>query len=246
MATCNDAYVSLDPIADREIVEIERSACLSTAIASVPDEQTRRTFELGLEWLEGFIMKPHSDLGRRGAVCPFVRPVHNANSLVFCVWDVDNLPFVEFVDALKKFPQTYFRMLARMRGNLKLFSVCVFVRGITKAQYSQYIDEAHSLTKPDFMEAGLMLGEFHPLSDAPGAHSETFRPMRSTQPAFVVRAMSPHDALFIDRASSPTEVRLRELTQYQRWVGNALPAEESARIGDRIAELGLTVVRGQS
>jgi len=246
MATFNDAHVSLDSIVDREIVEIECSACLSTAIASVSDEQTRRTFELGLEWLEGFIMKPHPDLGRRGAVCPFANPVHNANSLIFCVWDVDNLPFTDFVDVLKKFPESYFRMLARMRGNVKLFSVCVFVRGITEAQYSKYIDEAHSLTKPGFMEAGLMLGEFHPLSRAQGAHSETFRPMLSTQPAFVVRAMSPHDALFIDRAGSPTEVRLRELRQYQRWVGNVLPEAENARIRDRIAELRLAMAAGES
>jgi hypothetical protein len=244
MAICTDAYESLHSIVDREIIEIEGSACLSTAIESVSDELTRRTFESGLAWLEGFIMKPHPELGRRGAVCPFAKPVHSGNSLVFCVWDVNNFKFYDFVHVLKKIPESYFRMLARMRGNLKLFSMCVFVRGMAEDQFGQYIDGAHSLTKPAFMEAGLMLGEFHPLSQAKGAHSETFQPMRSTQPAFVVRAMSPHDALFIDRASSPTEVRLRELRQYQRWVGNVLPEAENVRIHNRIAELG-SMLAGQ-
>lgn len=245
MATCNDACVSLDSIVDWEIDEIERSACVSTAIASVSDEKTRKIFELGLEWLESFVMKPHPDLGRRGPVCPFAKPVHNENSLIFCVWDADILPFIDFVDVLKKIPESYFRMLARMRENLKLFSMCIFVQGITTAQYRRYIDEAHSLTKPAFMEAGLMLGEFHPLSRAQGAHSDTFRPMRSPQPAFVVRAMSPHDALFIDRPGSPTEVRLRELRQYQRWLGNVLPEAENARIRDRISELRLAMAAGE-
>lgn len=244
MATCTDACESRHSVVDREIIEIERSACLSTAIASVSDELTRRTFESGLAWLEGFVMNPHPELGRHGAVCPFAKPVHNGNSLIFCVWDANDLQFDDFVHVLKKFPDSYFRMLARMSGNLKLFSMCVFVRGIMADQYGKYIDGAHALAKPAFMEAGLMLGEFHPLSQAKGAHSETFRPMRSTQPAFVVRAMSPHDALFIDRANSPTEVCLRELTQYQRWVGNVLPDAENVRIRNRIEELG-SMMAGQ-
>ncbi|CAB3810211.1 hypothetical protein LMG28688_07179 [Paraburkholderia caffeinitolerans] len=188
-------------------------------------------------------MKPHAELGRRGAVCPFARPVHNDDSLVFCVWNASNLRFNDFLCVLKKISESYFRLLDRMHGNSKLFSMCVFVQGIEDYQYGQYIDEAHSLTKPAFMEAGLMLGEFHPLSLTKGTHSETFLPMRSNQPAFVVRAMSPHDALFIDRADSPAEVRLRELRHYQRWVGDALPETENARIHNRITELRSVIAR---
>ncbi|WP_213301900.1 DUF6875 domain-containing protein [Paraburkholderia sacchari] len=243
MATNYDAYESLRSMADRKIIEIERSACLSTAIESTSDEQTRRVFESGLAWMEGFIMEPHAELGRRGAVCPFARPVHNEDSLVFCVLDANKLRFNDFLCVLSKIPESYFRLLARMRGNSKLFSMCVFVQGIEESQYGQYIDEAHSLMKPAFMEAGLMLGEFHPLSLAKGAHSQTFLPMRSSQPAFVVRAMSPHDGLFIDRADSPAEVRLRELRHYQRWVGDALPEAESVRVVSRIAELQSVITR---
>ena len=182
-------------------------------------------------------MQPHAELGRRGAVCPFARPVHHADSLVFCVWDVRHLQFDDFLRTLKRIPEWYFSLLDRSGANSKLFSVCIFLRGIEAEQYGKYIDEAHSLIKPAFMEAGLMIGEFHPLSLKTGAHSRTFLPMRSSQPAFVVRAMSPHDALFVDRAGSPAEVRLRELRHYQFWVGDVLPEAENARIRDRIAEL---------
>ncbi|QBR04156.1 DUF6875 domain-containing protein [Paraburkholderia pallida] len=182
-------------------------------------------------------MEPHAELGRRGAVCPFARAVHNDDSLIFCVWNANNLRFNDFLCVLKKIPESYFRLLARMHGNSKLFSMCIFVRGLEEEQYGRYIDGAHSLIKPAFMEAGLMLGEFHPLSKTKGVHSETFLPMRSSQPAFVVRAMSPHDALFIDRADSPAEVRLHELMNYQRWVGDGLPEAEGMRIHHRIMEL---------
>lgn len=241
MATINETYESLSSISDPEIIKIERSACLSTAIESAPDELTRSLFKSGLDWLEEFIMKPHAELGRRGAVCPFARPVHNADSLVFCAWDVDHLQFDDFLRTLKQIPELYFSLLDRIGANSKLFSVCVFLRGIEEQQYEKYIDEAHSLIKPVFMETGLMIGEFHPLSLKKGVHSETFLPMRSSQPAFVVRAMSPHDALFIDRSDSPAEVRLRELRHYQLWVGDLLPEAENARIRDRIAELRLAI-----
>lgn len=243
MATNNDAYESLRSVFDPEIIKIERSACLSTEIESSTDEITRRIFDMGLVWLKGFIMEPHTELGRRGAVCPFAKPVHNEDSLVFCVWDANNLRFNDFLGILNKIPESYYRLLARMQGNSKLFSMCVFVRGLKEEQYGKYIDEAHSLIKPAFMEAGLMIGEFHPLSMTKGVHSETFLPMRSSQPAFVVRAMSPHDALFIDRTDSSAEVRLRELMNYQRWIEDALPEAENARIHNRIAELRSAIAR---
>ena len=243
MATHNDAYESLRPVSDLEIRKIEHSACRSTEIDSLPNEFTRGIFESGLAWLEGFIMQPHAELGRRGAVCPFARPVHNEESLVFCVWDAGDLRFDEFQTVLQKLPDSYYRLLASMRANAKLFSMCVFVSGLEEDQYDQYIDEAHALTKPVFMDAGLMIGEFHPLSATKGVHSKTFRPMRSSQPAFVVRAMSPHDALFIDRTGNGAEVRLRELLNYQRWVGRTLPETEIARIDHRIAELRSAIAR---
>lgn len=243
MVTSHDACESLGSMVDREIKKIECSACLSTAIESTPDELTRRIFESGLAWMEGFIMEPHAELGRRGAVCPFARPVHREDSLIFCLWDANGRRFNDFLRILEKIPESYFRLLTRMRGNSKLFSMCVFVQVIEEWQYGKYIDEAHALIKPAFMEAGLMLGEFHPLSLTKGARSETFLPMRSSEPAFVVRAMSPHDALFIDRADSPAEVRLRELRHYQRWVGSALPETENARIDSRIAELESVIAR---
>ncbi|MFX1765433.1 hypothetical protein PWP93_23155 [Paraburkholderia sp. A1RI-2L] len=236
--TRGEARASVRTELDREVRKIERSACLSTQIACVPDAFTRKTFETGLCWLEDFIMKPHAELGRRGAVCPFAKPVHHEESLVFCLWDATDLHYRDYLSILGKFPDLYLRLLDSAKADSRLFSLCVFVRGLDEAQFYQYIDEAHALLKPAFMDAGLMLGEFHPLSVTKGAHSETFRPMRSSQPAFVVRAMSSHDALFIDRESSADEVRLRELRNYRSWVGENLPEAEVARIEKRIAELG--------
>jgi hypothetical protein len=243
MATDIEECGPLLSMFDLEIKKIERSACLSTDIESVPDEFTRRVFESGLDWLAGFIMRPHAELGRRGAVCPFAQPVHNEGSLVFCAWDVEKLPFGIFLPVLKRLPALYHRLSSGTPGKSRLFSICIFLNGLKEEQYSKYIDEAHSMSKSVFMEEGLMIGEFHPLSMTKGVHSKTFRPMRSSRPAFVVRAITPHDAMFIDRDDSPTEVRLRELLDYKLWVGEVLPEDDILRIEKRIAELRLAIAR---
>lgn len=127
-----------------------------------------------------------------------------------------------------------------------LFSVCIFLNGLNEDQYFRYIDEAHSLAKPFFMDEGLMIGEFHPLSMTQGARSTAFRPMRSNRAVFVVRAITPHDALFIDRDGSPAEVCLRELLNYKFWVEDALPPDDLLRIEKRIAELRAAIDHGGS
>jgi len=226
---------------DREIEKIGRSACLSVDIKSVPDQSTRKVFESGLNWPADFIMRPHAELGRRGAVCPFARPAHDEGSLVFCVWDVTELPFDTFLSILNRLPALYHKLFADVSGKSRLSSICIFLNGLKEEQYSEYIDEAHSMVKPVFMEAGLMIGEFHPLSMTAGVHSRTFRPMRSNRPAFVVRAITPHDAMFIDRDGSPAEVRLRELLTYKSWVGAVLPEDEILAIEKRITELRLAI-----
>jgi hypothetical protein len=244
MANDAEANKSLHSRIDQEINKIERSACLSSDIKSSRDEFTRAMFQSGLDWLTGFIMRPHAELGRHGAVCPFAQPAHCEGALVFCAWDVEELPFEIFLSVLIGVPGLYHRMLARMPVKSKLFSVCIFLNGLNEDQYFRYIDEAHSLTKPFFMDEGLMIGEFHPLSMTKGARSTAFRPMRSNRPVFVVRAITPHDALFIDRDGSPVEVRLRELLTYRLWVEDALPPDDLLRIEKRISELRAALDHG--
>ncbi|WP_322042755.1 DUF6875 domain-containing protein [Paraburkholderia sp. J67] len=233
----NKACKTLAPMLDLEIEKIERSACRSVDIASIPDESTRKVFESSLAWLENFVMKPHAELGRRGEVCPFAKPAHYRGSLVFCAWNAEDLSFDTFLRILNSLPAVYYRILTQSRLDARFFSVYIHVDNLKEEQYFKYIDDAHSLTKPGFMAAGLMIGEFHPLSKTEGVHSKAFRPMRSPHPAFVLRAITPHDALFIDQDNSPAEVRLRELLSYKQWVEKALPVGERLKIDTRIAEL---------
>jgi hypothetical protein len=221
----------------RALVEIERSICPSSEIDSISDVPLRATFRAGLAWIKQFIMQPHPDLGRRGAVCPFAKPAHEARAMQFCALDVGEMSFDVFIDVMMRLTSFYNRVAGNMSGRSDLLSLCVFPRNLRPESYYKFIDCAHSILKPFYMNAGLMLGEFHPLSAVRGAHSETICPMRSDVPIFVIRSISSHDILFIDRQSGALGIRIHELECYLRSVGDLLPASEVARIKDRIEEL---------
>jgi hypothetical protein len=201
------------------LLEIEQSICPSTEIDSISDAALRATFGAGLAWIKTFIMQPHPDLGRKGPVCPFAQPAHEARAMYFCALDAGEMSFDVFIDVMMRVTSSFNRVARNMSG------------------YYKYIDCAHSMLKPFYMNAGLMLGEFHPLSAVRGAHSETICPMRSDVPIFVIRSIALHDILFIDRPSGALGMRIHELECYMRAVGNLLPLGEATRIKDRIEEL---------
>lgn len=227
----------MEGAASRALREIERSMCLSTEIDSVPDAPLRATFEAGLGWIRRFIMQPHPDLGRRGPVCPFAQSAHEAGAMHLCTLDVGEMSFDVFIDVMMHLRYFFDTVARNMSGRSDLLALCIFPRNLRAESYYKFIDCAHSMLKPFYMSAGLMLGEFHPLSAVCGAHSERIHPMRSDVPIFVIRWIALHDILFIDRPSGALGGRIHELECYLRGVGNLLLPSEAARIVGRIEEL---------
>jgi hypothetical protein len=221
----------------RALLEIERSICPSTEIDSIPDASLRVTFEAGLAWIQRFIMQPHLELGRKGPVCPFARPAHEDRAMHFCALDVGEMSFDVFIDVMMRMTRLFNRVAGNLSGRSDLLSLCIFPRNLRAESYYKFIDCAHSMLKPFYMNAGLMLGEFHPLSAVRGAHSQTVFPMRSDIPIFVIRLISSHDILFIDRQSGALGIRIHELECYLRSVGDLLRPREAVRIKNRIEEL---------
>ncbi|AWV05053.1 hypothetical protein DM992_37995 [Burkholderia sp. JP2-270] len=230
----------------RAMSEIEQSMCLSTCIDAVAAPDLRATFIAGLEWIQQFVMRPHADLGRKGVVCPFARPAHEGRALYLCAFDCAALPFDVYLDIMMGMPAIYRRLAASRPLPSDLFSLCVFPMNLHADVWYKFIDSAHALLKPVYMHAGLMLGEFHPASAVRGVRSAAFRPMRAAVPLFVIREMSLHDVLFIDRESTPLGIRIHELECYLHWVGDRLPESEIAFLMERIEQRKAELVDHQN
>ena len=234
------ARTNFDPIRlaiAETLLEMERSLCLSTNVTSVRDADVRSAFQAGLDWMERFVMKPHPALGRKGAVCPFAQPVHEGKLLYFCAIDCRQIGFDLFLEVMMSGPALFSRIAERLTMRRDLLSLCVFPINLPASDYYRFIDCAHSIVKPIYMLAGLMIGEFHPLSAVNGAHSDRIRPLRADVPFFAIRSIAVHDNLFIDRDTGSAGQRIHELECYLRWTSGALSSDDVARYRARVDEL---------
>lgn len=70
----------------------------------------------------------------------------------------------------------------------------------------------HDLLKPDFVQAGLMLGQFYAGCPQEGIYNRHWPALQSPRPAFAIRYMAKHDKLFV-KEDQP------EYVHYQKFFG---------------------------
>jgi hypothetical protein len=152
--------------------------------------------QLVAEWIEG-LAKPHKDLGREGAVCPFVGPALKQGKLIITSSDIE--PTLEQMQQLLQR-----EMVSFLRGSLECndenelmhMSTVIALEKCSTQEHAEIMNRAHAMSKLDFMHARLMVGQFHPFNETPGLHNSAFRPFRSPGFCFSIRHMIPSDRAF--------------------------------------------------
>ncbi len=177
-------------------------------------------FRAGMRWLEEFVTQPHPDLGRSGAVCPRLAPAIRANTVWLVAITVPGFTPRHAADAGRLLVDIFEDVAAGPhRASTALLG---FFPGLPDEHTADFIDGGHLLLRPEAVECGLMLGEFHADSDVGGVHNRAFPVMRCPEPMFAIRAMTPHDLLFADQPGTPPADRLSYLLAYQRHIGPRL------------------------
>ncbi|WP_143674317.1 DUF6875 domain-containing protein [Streptomyces caniscabiei] len=173
-----------------------------------------------MRWLEEFVTQPHPDLGRPGAVCPRLAPAIRANTVWLVAIAVPRSTPDHAVAAGRLLVEMFKDIAA---GPHRASSTLLgFFPGLPSEDAADFIDGGHSMLRPEAVERGLMLGEFHASSTVGGVHNRAFPVMRCPEPMFAVRAMTPHDLLFADQPGTPPADRLSFLLAYQRHIGPRL------------------------
>lgn len=190
-------------------------------------------YRAGMRWLEEFVTQPHPDLGRTGAVCPRLAPAIRANTVWLVAVDVHGSTPAHAADAGRLLLEAFEDIAAGPhRATTTLLG---FFPGLEGEHAADFIDGGHRMLRPEAVERGLMLGEFHAGSTVGGVHNRAFPVMRCPEPMFAIRVMTPHDLLFTDQPGTPPADRLTFLLAYQRHVGPRLsPAAREdlqARLG---------------
>jgi hypothetical protein len=190
-------------------------------------------YRAGVRWLEEFVTQPHPDLGRPGAVCPRLAPAIQRNGVWMVAVTVPGFASEHACDAGRLLRHVFENVAAGQdRTTTALLG---FFPGLPPEQAAGFIDGGWRLLRNEFVEQGLMLGEFHKGSTVGGVHNRALPVMRCPEPMYAIRVMTPHDLLFADQPGTPPADRLAFLLAYQRHVGPRLGPTGSEDLRKRLA-----------
>lgn len=174
-----------------------------------------------LEWMHDFLSQPHPELGRKGAVCPFV-PIALEKDSIQMAQIVDPNPSVESVEATIRRFRDLFLVTEPTRGPEAINKAFVVVFPNLGPDSAGLVDTVQSRLKKEFIDCGLMLGEFHMANKKAGLRNAEFRPLRSPIPMLGMRQMVDSDLPFLDRAEYQPEQRSSFLRSYLFRLGGSL------------------------
>lgn len=171
-----------------------------------------------IAWVRSFLARPHPELGRAGPVCPFT-PMALELDTIWMIEVAESTPDqLRMQDTIEQCRQVFMETEPR-EGPLSINKVIMVVFSGMSADDAPWIDALQAKLKPNFVDVGLMLGEFHSKNETPGLRNEGFRPLRSPIPMLVIRHMVESDLPFLKRDCDTPEVRISYLRSYLRRLG---------------------------
>ena len=185
-----------------------------------------------LRWVRTFLAEPDPMLGRKGAVCPFVPRSLQLGILWFATPPLAS-PTAEGVAAVARDYVGAFLALEPSDGDTAAYkSILLVFPGVSQEDAPELVDGAQAVLKPAFVDAGLMIGQFHAGNPEPGLHNPSSLPLRSPVPLLAIRWMVPTDLPFLAARTYPPATRLRFLRGYMRAAQRMLAGPSHARVRD--------------
>lgn len=184
-------------------------------------------------WSRSFLLAGHPQLGRDGPVCPFTKAAMENDLFLLACPELRNDANVR--STVSGFREWYCELAAELDERLRsLLTVLVLLPELDPVDPSG-LDAVQALLKDEFVEQGLMIGQFHPACEEPGIWNADFRPLRAPVPLLAIRAMVRQDLPFL--SERPTH-----LAAYRRYFGADAPMRgaklprsnplEDERVGD--------------
>lgn len=149
-----------------------------------------------------YLAKPHPNLGRSGAVCPFVPLALKFEKITSLL--IASETTIEQVKCILMEKAEF------METQSKDSAFVLFLPNFSPSD----IDTIQIQLKPLFVSKGLMVGEFHSSNTTPGIHNQSFFPLRSDIPCLAIRHMIKEDMPFMLKNSYTTKQTMTFLLFY--------------------------------
>jgi hypothetical protein len=148
------------------------------------------------DWVRGYLMRPHPDLGRPGAVCPFTPAAARLDAI-----RVGSSPARD-EDAIHRVMRralAAFDSIDCPRGQRHFRAVIVAFPNCAGDEGRARLKAVQNRLRPESILRGKMIGLFEPHSPDKGLINPDFRPLRSPVPLLAIRMLVENDAPFVLR-----------------------------------------------
>jgi hypothetical protein len=169
-----------------------------------------------LQWLDEYISRPHHQLGREGAICPFVAPAIDRNTLSM-VFHYEVTGEEDLIRAILNCYIPVFMDYPPTDESTRVYKTLVIVFPNIPEQHTTVLDRVHTQVKTEFVQNGLMVGQFHQHCPEPSARNPFFLVSIAPIPVVAIRHMAIHDILFLgENESWFREYNARFGSRYER------------------------------
>ena len=140
------------------------------------------------DWIKSFIARPHKDLGRAGAVCPFVPESLEKKTLWLAPEHIADRSVPDVVKLMKGYTTQFLRVQPTDgdAANSKVI-VVVFTDFPADRAEGTFGDVLKQLAVPSYAKDGILFGPFYEGNKGTAIYSSGFRPFQSPVPFLFVR-----------------------------------------------------------
>ena len=139
-------------------------------------------------WIEAFVARPHDELGRTGAVCPFVPGALERKTLWLAPERIAGRGVPDVIELMNAYTRLFLDA-EHNDGADAIYKVIVVVftdlpAGRAKDIFDQVVQQ---LAVPSYVEDGLLFGPFYEGNEGTAIYNSSFRPFQSPVPFLFVR-----------------------------------------------------------
>ncbi|WP_433192893.1 DUF6875 domain-containing protein [Nocardia sp. CA-107356] len=176
-------------------------------------------------WTVEYLCRPHPELGRTGAVCPYTnRAVRN--QFIWAAFDSRSIDADRIAAIIDDLYDLFPALPPQGEPDAKSKAVLAVFPNLT--EYSD-IDDIQQDQKSRFVEKGLMLGQFYPGCTTPGLHNPDFPALDAPLPMLAVRYMAPTDFPFLN-------TRHDWMDSYLKLFAPTIPKFITSTMADRLVQ----------
>jgi prolyl-tRNA editing enzyme YbaK/EbsC (Cys-tRNA(Pro) deacylase) len=171
---------------------------LEQDVLPAPAQAHRSALEAIVAWAREYLCQPHPDLGRSGAVCPYVQSSLEKCLFLLTVFPGDNFDQEEVIRRVMQYRDWFLALEPRNGPEAMFKTILMLFPDLPLAAAPRLIDATQHKLKTEYVKKGLMIGEFHGTPPAKaGLWNPDFRPLRSPAPLLAIRHMVPSDFPFL-------------------------------------------------